>query len=56
LLVPSADPAALANALLRLWRNPDERRQFGEAGRRRVEEHFEVRKMVERYERLYLSW
>jgi glycosyltransferase involved in cell wall biosynthesis len=55
LLVPPADPAALAGALLRLWRNPGERRRFGEAGRRRVEEHFEVRKMVARYERLYLS-
>jgi glycosyltransferase involved in cell wall biosynthesis len=53
LLVPARDPGALAAALLRLWRDPDERRRMGLAGRRRVLECFDIRRMVARYEQLY---
>ena len=53
LLVPPADPPALAAALLRLRRDPALRRRMGEAGRRRVEMHFAIRTMVAAYEALY---
>jgi glycosyltransferase involved in cell wall biosynthesis len=55
LLVPPRDPAALAAALLHLLRDPDAGRRMGRAGRRRVEEHFEIRRMVAGYEALYLA-
>ena len=52
----SAVPSpALAQALLRLWRNPDEGQRLGRAGRDRVESHFDIRRMVAQYERLYLG-
>jgi glycosyltransferase involved in cell wall biosynthesis len=53
LLVPSRDPAALARALLQLWSDEDLGRRLGQAGRRRVEEHFDLRRMMAKYERLY---
>jgi glycosyltransferase involved in cell wall biosynthesis len=52
-LVPSADPEALAAALLELWRDPDAGRRMGAAGRARVERHFDVTGMVAAYESLY---
>ena len=55
LLVPPRDPAALAAALLRLRREPGERARLGRAGRERVERHFDVRRMVAKYEELYLG-
>jgi glycosyltransferase involved in cell wall biosynthesis len=53
LLVPAGDPPTLAAALLRLWRDPAARHALGEASRRRVEEHFDIRRMVARYETCY---
>jgi len=53
-LVPSDDSAALAGAILRLWRDPDAARRMGLDGRRRVERLFDVRRMVADYEALYL--
>jgi glycosyltransferase involved in cell wall biosynthesis len=53
LLVPSADPAALAEAMLWMSRDPFRRVQMGSAGRRRVERQFSVRGMIEQYEALY---
>jgi glycosyltransferase involved in cell wall biosynthesis len=53
LLVPSGDPAALARALVRLWRDPETGRRLGAAGRCRVETHFDIRRMVAEYEALY---
>ena len=53
LLVPSANPPALAQALLRLHRNPGEARLMGISGRRRIEQYFDVRRMVLDYESLY---
>jgi glycosyltransferase involved in cell wall biosynthesis len=46
LLVPPRDPAALADAITALVRDPDRARAMGEAGRRRVEEHFTADRMV----------
>jgi len=40
LLVPPADPKALADAINRVLRNPEWGRKMGLAGRKRVEQHF----------------
>jgi glycosyltransferase involved in cell wall biosynthesis len=53
LLVPPRDPVALAEGILKLWDNGDVARQMGLAGRRRVEDHFDIRTMVATYEALY---
>ncbi len=52
-LVPPADPAALARAIVTFCRTEDRWPAFGQAGRDRVAEHFEVHRMVSDYERLY---
>jgi sugar transferase (PEP-CTERM/EpsH1 system associated) len=52
-LVPPRDPQALADAILRLLRDPDLRRRMGEAGHARVAEHFSVEQMVGKTEALY---
>ncbi len=53
LLVPPRNPAALAQAVLRLIENPSEGREMGRAGRKRVEALFSTRVKVERTEALY---
>ncbi len=40
LLVDRDDPEALASAMVRFWRHPEESRQMGEAGRSRYRERF----------------
>jgi starch synthase (maltosyl-transferring) len=52
-LVPPADPSALAAALIDSAAHPDRTRQFGAAGRSRVEAEFTVARMVGAYERLW---
>jgi L-malate glycosyltransferase len=47
LLVEPADPKALAGAIVRLLKDTALRKQFGEAGRARVAEHFGVDRLVE---------
>jgi len=47
LLVEPADAKALAAAIARLLKDADLRKQFGEAGRARVAEHFGVDRLVE---------
>ena len=51
--VPLRDVAALANALDTLAHDPFQREKMGEAGRRRVREHFTRTKMAERHIALY---
>jgi len=54
-LVPPADPAALAEAILTVWRDPGGGRAMGRTGRQRAEDRFNVRRMVADYETLYLE-
>lgn len=53
LLAPPADPGALARAMTELLLDPARRRQFGDAGRRRIETEFAMTRMVERTEAIY---
>lgn len=53
LLVPPADPIALARAILHLLDDPDTARRLAEAGRRSVLERFDVRLQIEATARLY---
>ena len=53
LLVPPADPAALADAIARLMSDAALRRRMGEAGRARIEEHFTWRQTALKTEALY---
>jgi glycosyltransferase involved in cell wall biosynthesis len=55
LLVPRRDPQALAMALVRLQLDEPLARRLGEQGRRRAVEHFDVVRMVAKYEKLYVS-
>lgn len=52
-VVPPADTAALAAALLRLAHDPALRRKLGEAGRERLARHFTLADCVAKYRALY---
>jgi glycosyltransferase involved in cell wall biosynthesis len=52
-LVPPGNAEELSQAMLQMWRDAGRGRHLGEAGRRRVEQCFDVRRMVKKYERLY---
>jgi glycosyltransferase involved in cell wall biosynthesis len=53
LLVPPADPAALAEAIARLMADAALRRRMGDAGRTRIEEHFTWRQTAVKTAALY---
>jgi glycosyltransferase involved in cell wall biosynthesis len=53
LLVPPGDPAALAEAVARLWNDPARRERMGSAGAQRALELFDIRRMVAQYQALY---
>lgn len=53
LLVPPADPGALADACIRLACSPELRRRLGDAGRATVESRFSLDAMVRRIEACY---
>jgi len=53
LLVPIRDEQALAQAILRLLRDPQLRHSLSEAGRRRIEEYFSVAEHMSRYSRIF---
>ena len=53
LLVPPADPAALANAIRRLLADPILSRRLGTAGRARVHQQFSAQNMVRRITEIY---
>ncbi len=52
-LVAERDAGALADRLLSLLGNAELRRKMGEAGRRRIEEKFDMRKQAKRLEEIY---
>lgn len=52
-LVPAEDPRALAAALLRLARDPEQRQHLGEAGRARVERDFRFEDSIGRLARRF---
>jgi glycosyltransferase involved in cell wall biosynthesis len=54
-LVPAGDAIALAGALEKLFADPARARRLGEAGRRRLAEHFSWDAILERYEAVYRS-
>lgn len=53
LLVPPADPVALAAGIVRLLQDPGLRQRMGEAGHRTVADRFSIDAMVRRIERVY---
>ena len=53
LLVPPADAHALANAILSILEDKETALRFGIAGRKRVEDKFELGKMITQYEDLF---
>jgi glycosyltransferase involved in cell wall biosynthesis len=53
LLIPAQDAAALASAMRRLWLDTATASQMGLAGRQRVVEQFDIRRVVASYEALY---
>jgi glycosyltransferase involved in cell wall biosynthesis len=55
LTVPVGDVGRLADAIVRLARDPDLRRRFGREGRKLVETRFNEAHMVEASERFYLK-
>ncbi len=55
LLVPPADPPALAAALARVASDPALARRLGAAGRARVERYFDIRTMVADYQNMYVG-
>lgn len=52
-LVPPGDAAALAEAILKLLNNPGLVWKMGEAGRKRVEQYFDIRKTAREVEKIY---
>jgi glycosyltransferase involved in cell wall biosynthesis len=52
-LVAERDVGALADRLLSLLKNAELRRKMGEAGRKRIEEKFDLKKQAKRLEEIY---
>ena len=53
LVVPRGDVSAMSRAILRVLTEPDLAEKFGRAGRRLVEQEFEVMRVAERLEQFY---
>lgn len=53
LVVPPGDAPALAKAMLRLFKDPDETRRMGKAARLRIGEHFRLEDAVSAHLRLF---
>jgi glycosyltransferase involved in cell wall biosynthesis len=54
-LVAPGDSVGLSEAILRLLERQEERKQFGAAGRKRVEEFYSLNGMIKEYENTFLS-
>jgi glycosyltransferase involved in cell wall biosynthesis len=54
-LVPPGSPTTLRAAMSEAIRAPEQARQMGLAGRTRVEQEFDLRRVVARYEEVYLA-
>jgi glycosyltransferase involved in cell wall biosynthesis len=52
-LVPRGDDRAASAAMLQLLDAPQEAKRMGEAGRRRIQERYQLDRTIERYYRLY---
>ena len=52
-LVDVLSPEAMASALIRIFRRPDEARKVAEHGRRLVEERYAASAVVARYDQIY---
>jgi glycosyltransferase involved in cell wall biosynthesis len=52
-VVPPRDPKAIGDAILELARNPEQRKRFGAAARKRVEREFSIDKCVKAHADLY---
>ncbi len=52
-LVPPADPQALAEAMLKMLKDPEQVRRLGSQGRRRLETEFSVERMVQNTLKVY---
>lgn len=55
LLIPKAEPAAMADAIGRLARDPEARASMGRAARERAEASFSLESMIRSYEDLYVD-
>lgn len=53
LVVPPMDPEAMAEAMVRMHRYPEQRVRMGQAGKLRVEKHYRVDRLIGAYRRLY---
>ena len=52
-LVPAKNPDAVAAGIINMCREKENWPTMGSLGRQRVEQHFEIRKMIQKYELLY---
>jgi len=52
-IVPAADPAAMAQQIIALASDPDHAQQMGQAARVRVLDRFSMQAMVGAYQRVY---
>ncbi|MCX7999488.1 MAG: glycosyltransferase family 4 protein, partial [Leptospiraceae bacterium] len=54
-IVPVRDPEAMAEALIRLWKDPELRRKMGEAARKRVLKEFSLDQQISAFLGLFKS-
>jgi len=55
IIVPPKDPQSLAEAILELVHDENKRIQFGHRSRKIVEDNFDLKKIIDKYEKLYES-
>ncbi len=53
IVVSPNDSNAVARAILKLYKNPSQRKKMGLTSRKRIEDNFSVERMVEHYEKYY---